>query len=773
MVKDDMGIGGHAADQWHEPIVSDGEERAAAQPNASDWVMSDDQAGEAPRPPKVSFTRRLPALFIALISLAWVGAVGWKVATDGPRIDPQFAQIIVIAAIAAAPVMLITIAWLLVAPRHRRERRQYAEVTRAIRSDSLRLEEVMFALAQTMEANRSALENQISLLEHRGAEANAKMAEIISASHENVTAIARHSMILGASATSAREEMTQLMNDIPQAEKRLATLASMMAGVGDALSTRADGLQTQLAAIASHARDADLTAGSAAERLATQLSRIESSSAGAAEQLETATASMSESVETVLDQASKAVDASRRGMDVQGSAMIAMIEQGRAALDRAGIESTQSLARRIDEIGDKVDRITEKLAAQGDIGLTVVNQLDIGLKEAESRFAQLNELGTEKTADLAEAIVALTDHAGSLTQVLGESSTMADKILERAEALRTAIENSVREMNAGLPLTLAQVEEQLLHSQTTIRALLPDAQRLESAASTAAEKVADAGFAIADHGKALDSLSDVAAQQFSQVRSEAEELRHLIAEANEGIQHLTGGSTAQLVEALQRVREAAAQATQRARETLGAVIPEAAQKLSDASAQAMQQAISKPLDDQLAGMTQAVERAVDAAYNASNRLTHQMATISETTAAIEDRISEAKAEVERNDADNFSRRVALLIEALNSTAIDVTKILSNEVTDAAWAAYLRGDRGVFTRRAVKLLDAGEVRDICRHYEDDPEFRGQVNRYIHDFEAMLRRVLATRDGNPLGVTLLSSDMGKLYVALAQAIERLRA
>jgi hypothetical protein len=48
----------------------------------------------------------------------------------------------------------------------------------------------------------------------------------------------------------------------------------------------------------------------------------------------------------------------------------------------------------------------------------------------------------------------------------------------------------------------------------------------------------------------------------------------------------------------------------------------------------------------------------------------------------------------------------------------------------------------------------------------------VNRYIHDFESMLRNVLATRDGQLLGVTLLSSDNGKLYVALAQAIERLR-
>jgi hypothetical protein len=129
--------------------------------------------------------------------------------------------------------------------------------------------------------------------------------------------------------------------------------------------------------------------------------------------------------------------------------------------------------------------------------------------------------------------------------------------------------------------------------------------------------------------------------------------------------------------------------------------------------------------------------------------------------------------VQENDRDNFARRVALLIESLNSTAIDVAKILSNETTDAAWASYLRGDRGVFTRRAVRLLDTGEVREILRHYDSEPEFREQVNRYIHDFEAMLRNVLSTRDGSALGVTLLSSDMGKLYVALAQAIERLRA
>jgi hypothetical protein len=166
------------------------------------------------------------------------------------------------------------------------------------------------------------------------------------------------------------------------------------------------------------------------------------------------------------------------------------------------------------------------------------------------------------------------------------------------------------------------------------------------------------------------------------------------------------------------------------------------------------------------------ERALETAREASERLTRQMLAIGQTTSALEQRIERARAEQEDREGDALARRVALLIESLNSTSIDVAKILSNDVTDSAWTAYMKGDRGVFTRRAVKLLDRQEAREIAHHYQEEPEFREQVNRYVHDFEVMLRRIMTERNGSALAVTILSSDMGKLYVALAQAIDRLR-
>src|SRR5262249_32907387 len=115
---------------------------------------------------------------------------------------------------------------------------------------------------------------------------------------------------------------------------------------------------------------------------------------------------------------------------------------------------------------------------------------------------------------------------------------------------------------------------------------------------------------------------------------------------------------------------------------------------------------------------------------------------------------------------------SLLMDSMHSASIDVQKILSDELDEKAWNHYLKGNRGVFTRRAAKLLGGSEGRSIASQYETDLEFHNAVNHYVHDFEAMLRRALAERDGGMIAVTLMSSDMGKLYAALAQAVEKRR-
>lgn len=182
------------------------------------------------------------------------------------------------------------------------------------------------------------------------------------------------------------------------------------------------------------------------------------------------------------------------------------------------------------------------------------------------------------------------------------------------------------------------------------------------------------------------------------------------------------------------------------------------------------------LQGRAAELVRRLEEAIDAAAAASRdtaiQMRDQLAKVDELAGNLESRVNRVRERAEEQVDNDFARRAALITESLNSSAIDIAKALSTDVSETAWASYLRGDRGIFTRRAVSLLENAEAKAVQAHYEAESEFREHVNRYIHDFETMLRQLLSTRDGNALGVTLLSSDMGKLYVALAQGIERLR-
>jgi len=249
-------------------------------------------------------------------------------------------------------------------------------------------------------------------------------------------------------------------------------------------------------------------------------------------------------------------------------------------------------------------------------------------------------------------------------------------------------------------------------------------------------------------------------------------LRSALTEAQDEASRLTAETGPTLVAALLQVREAASHAAERAREAIEGVIPESAGKLSKATREALEAAIREGVEDRLRGVEAIAARAVESAREASDRLTQQMLTLGQSSAALEQYFEQGQADQREKDSEAFARRVSLLIDSMNSAAIDVGKILSDEIDDKAWASYLKGNRGVFTRRAVQLLSGSETRAIKAYYDGDHEFQASVNRYVHDFEAMLRRVLAERDGGMMAVTLMSSDMGKLYAALALAIERRR-
>ena len=716
--------------------------------------------------------RRLSLTGAVLLASSWLVALGYQRFPGLPERLPTFGEWLDYIATASAPLALIAALWLIAARSGKGEERRFQRTSETIQREAARLESLLALVSERMDASRTALAEQGDMLLSMGDHAAGRLSGIARAMETEIEAVSRHTQALTGSAAAARGDLAVLLANLPKADVQTRQMAASLQEAGLAAHERAGALDAQLSLLTARGREADEIAGNAAQKLAAHLARMEGVSEAAGARLEQAAEQMTGAVDDALERASQALESARQGMEAQGAAMMALVEQSQAGLAQTGAESTEQLAQRVTAIGEQIEAISQSFAAQGEIGQSLMTRLHTDLDSVEQRFALLESGGLTRTERLGTAVKALSNHADDLKTALAGGGDTANALIERVHSLMTALEAATQEIDEALPEAYVRLESRAREGMEAVSAAAPVVSQLTEAAGAALQKLAETEGLLAKQKEALASLSSLGEAQLSETRKTAEELTASIATATADAERLAQGAAPQLVEALLRVRETASQASENAKAALGEIIPQSAEALGTMSKDALAQALTAQVEAQMAEIASTTEKAVGAAQKATDRLMRQMLTISETSAALEARIAEAKDQVEQSDHANFARRVALLIESLNSTAIDVNKLLSNEVTDTAWAAYLRGDRGIFTRRAVKLLSSGEVREIARHYEVDPEFREQVNRYVHDFEAMLRNILATRDGNALSVTLLSSDTGKLYVALAQAIERLR-
>lgn len=712
----------------------------------------------------------LPGALI-LLAISWIGASAYAIATTGQPFTVS--SLTPMIAVASGPLTLIGLLWLIFGQTPRRETDRFSRAVAAMRSESAALEAILRIVAERLEENHERLSSEATKLMALGEEAADRLGRVTHYLSKESATLDRKAEALENAAQAARVDIGVLLQDLPRAEEQARSLAGAMRETGLTAHEQAGALEGQLSVLVSRGREADEVVGGAAQRLAAHLAQIESVTANAAARMDEATSSMAAAIDTTMERAAAAVDATRAGIDQQGAALFAMIEQNRAALERAGEDAERSLAHRLEDIGSQIQGLASHLAAQDAASHALVSSLGKGLAEVEERFRQLDEQGAIGTGRLTNALQTVQACARELAQDLGAGAERSANLIDRAHEMAAALALVTDQLDGRMPEALARVEAQASQARSAALAIAPTIEAIEASAEGAAQRLSESEASAARQHEALEALLGIIRDGIGNAEERLKALIETIGEADTASARIISDTSPELVDALVRVRDTAHQAAEKAREAIGTVIPESAAALGKASRQALTEAVTAEVVGQMDELGRVAEGAVEAARKASERLTRQILSIGEAAAAVEARIDEAERERREKGSEGFTRRVALLIESLNSTAIDVTKILSNDVTDSAWNAYLKGDRGVFTRRAVRLLDAAEARQIIQHYEAEPEFRDQVNRYIHDFEAMLRSILGDRDGSTLGVTLLSSDMGKLYVALAQAIDRLRS
>src|SRR3990170_7582967 len=646
---------------------------------------------------------------LTLLAALWIGYSAWsagRALADAPLGSPAFAQWI---AIAAGPLALLGLAWIMFGRTRRKESERFTASVIAMRTEARSLEGLLGVLRMRIDESHAALGSMAKQLMQLGDEATDRLGAATREFGAGTALLSQHGAALDRAAELARVDMGVLLEDLPRAEASARAMAQALQGAGQSAISQAAAFEGQVGALTERTREADEIVGTASQRLVAHLTQIESAGGAATARIRETGETSGAEVDALLNRTAQALEEIRTGIDVQSAAVTALVAQASAGIGRAGVEAAGELGSRLASAGTSLDTLTARVAEQERASQRMIADLDIGLAALDQRFATLASDGDVRAAAMMGALARTRSELEALVQQSDTSDIAVEELANRTAALRQGIETLSVEVREGLAGALGEAESGANRLLAVTEAAKPEIAWMREASIEASERIAASGQGIDAQQDRFAALLASLDEGVDGASAKLATLTQAIGTAEDEAARLSAETGPALVAAMVQVREAASHAAERAREAISAVIPEGAERLSRETRDALERAIREGIEDQLRDVEKVAARAVESAKAASDRLTQQMLNIGQSAAALEAHIDRTGATQRATDSEAFARRVSLLIDSMHSASIDVGKILSDEVDEKAWTAYLKGNRGVFTRRAVRLMEGGEGR----------------------------------------------------------------
>ncbi len=519
---------------------------------------------------------------------------------------------------------------------------------------------------------------------------------------------------------AVRQQAEALEASLARLDSRLAGIADQTAALAAAAGPDAAGLGRQAESLAAHgariAADA-ATAREAADRLAAALpplaSGVETISGGLATLGEDSMVQLRAAEAMLARVQAQTLEAGSRA-----DAAIAALASHFARLDEASKETTSAIAKRSYALDAAVDGVLERadatMASIAERLVATLGRLDTGLDGAGR---QLTLLGDEGVRLFGQRLDALIEVSRMLDERFATHGRAADG-LQTSLTATIATADTLASPLADAATALAGLEsgQQRLADQST------------ALAATLADRLADAEAALARFVAGADAL-------------DACSLR--LTRTTEGAVVTLGDATASLDAGDARLAALAA-------------------------ALAGQFAAARAT---LAELEAAAQTATGTSHRAAEQATARLVGLVETVSQTESRIGEIETRFAVRERGTLARDVSSLMAGLSATIGDIAGLLQLDVAETEWRSWLRGDRSALPAAIRPLLDSEEQRRIGRHVTHDPAFRAEAGRFLDQFEHLIARLLGDRDGEALAATLLSADIGKLYIRLADAAGRI--
>ena len=556
-------------------------------------------------------------------------------------------------------------------------------------------------------------------------------------------------------ATRTEAATARLGQEAPAATAAAQNLARLLDQSQATLAGQIQTAEALIAGLAAKLAEARIEAGGTAAEAETRIAAITAAVAAAHESLSRPLASLSQGVDDALVRTAQAVDATREGVQAQTNAMLASVDQARTTIDLIAGESARAIAARLAQLTETLGAIDASLGAQAARAGQLINAIAAQFDALDAQLATSADQGRQALAALGAGLNETGDALSGLEGPVSQTRAGLDALL----AQLTAMDNASGEV-------FGQLDERVPQGRAGLDDLAQRLSRLEAATQiitpsidAASDSVTEARSRLETAAAALDSAAEALGERLGSAEAR---LKAITRSAEDEALAASG----QLIEIFGRVREIANQSAGTMRETLAGVVAEAEAALDRAGTSRASTAFGTPIRSELAALESAQTRAADAAQKAAERIAQRLLQFTSTVAEVETHFDKRQTELEIRDRMDLVKRATKLLTSLQDQSIDLARLLGMNIDDKAYDQWLSGDRSRFLRYLAQGLEDGVGRAIVRHMAHDAAFRTEATRYIEDFEALVAHVMQDRQGRTLASTLLASDPGKLYIALAQ-------
>lgn len=546
-------------------------------------------------------------------------------------------------------------------------------------------------------------------------------------------------------------------------EQMQAAFESYISSLDTSLGDRTENLQT---VFEEYARALDTTLANRAQALDIQLvERTRSLDSAFAERLRLFDESIMRSTTAIDNAVTEKADALTNALEKHAHSFRETIGRQATDLDESLMHGINAVRRTSENITRQSMKTIENLTSQSDLLKNVSENLFGQITHATSRFENQGD-------SILKAASALESANYKIDATFDRLSGKADEFGRFIQGYSSTLEGSISEAE----LRARAAAEELRHTtETRSRATMADIERMRAEAAAESDRV------LADLRHRFSSVSSEVTQQLGSITNQftetSGEMRQRAARAVAEI----AAEQDRIREQLERMPATSHESVVGMRRSLHDQLKALEQLSQITQRTAAQRDVTPPIPNApipqppparaLSSLSSTVAQELSARQRPPNYAppanfggTEQKESWSLgdllARASLDDDAPAAPRSAPQNNAPLSPKEFPLNVEI-------IARALDGATASAIWSRLRAGQRGIMVRSIYSAEGRVAFDEISRRVPTDPELSRTINRYLSDFERILRDSEGQDPSGRLAQNHLVSDTGRVYLFLAHA------